>query len=396
MSVVWFDPTGTVQVEAGFGSGPLAALPTWTDITADVRLLQLRRGRSSVHSNFDAGTMTVVIGNDDGDYDSINTSSPHFDNMKLGTPLRFRVVHSATTYDIFYGHITRWLVSYQEAGIFSEVALEVTENGGLLRSTRLQDQTYSQEASDVRIANILDDANWAAGPRALDTGVADVAALTAHSGSAGDLIDATVEAEQGAFFIAGDGDATFKNRVAFSTAASQATFGPTAPDLEYREATREHDRDNLINIAEVTGSPGPAQTASDATSKTDHGERATESTNPSIVGPPGALNVAEWIVGRNKDVKVRITRLVVTPEADGAGLWPQVLGRELQDLIRVKLDPPGGGTDLDQIVAIESIAHNITPDHWVTTYECHPVSTFETTDYWVLGTSALDTTAILA
>ena len=103
------------------------------------------------------------------------------------------------------------------------------------------------------------------------------------------------------------------------------------------------------------------------------------------------------MVGVHKDVAVRVTGFVVLPEKDQANLYVEVLGRELLELVTVKYDPPGAGTTLNQIVAIQSVAHTIIPGSWVTTYTCFPLSTFETTDYWVLGTADdLDTNTILA
>ena len=158
-----------------------------------------------------------------------------------------------------------------------------------------------------------------------------------------------------------------------------------------------YDDDRLINKATITGLTGDPQMASDATSVTDHGPTAYESTNKSLIGEPDALNVAEWVVGANKDVEVRVTGFEVHPVADPANLWPEVLGRELLELVTVKVNPLGAGDTLTQIVAVESVSHSVTPDEWLVTYQCHPVSAFQTVDYWILDTdNDLDTDHILA
>jgi hypothetical protein len=392
--MVWSDDV-TLSVDIGFGSGPLATTPTWTDVTTYVRAMTINRGRGSVHQEFDAGSLSLTLDNTDGRFDPNNSSSPYDPNLKLGTPVRIQALHSVTTYDLFRGHVDVWPLTYPESGLDAIVHLDCIENLALVRSDELTAQAYSQETTDVRLGNMLDDVGWPAADRNLDTGILELAAVT-YSGSPAGLISELLEAEQGNLFIAGNGDITFKNRTAFSTATSQATYDP-GTNLDYMNVTLVYDDDTLYNKASITPLTGAAQTASDSTSITDHGPAAYEASNPSLIGVADALNVAEWVVGKNKDVKVRVTGFDVHPHSDPTNLWPEVLGRELLDLVTVKVNPPGAGDNLNQIVAVESVQQSVTPGAWVVTYTCQPLSTFETADYWILGTSNdLDTDTILA
>ena len=94
-------------------------------------------------------------------------------------------------------------------------------------------------------------------------------------------------------------------------------------------------------------------------------------------------------------MNVRVTGFTVKPLKDPTNLWPEVLDRELQDVVTVKYDDLVGDP-LDQSVAVENITHNITADNWIVTYRSQPLSTFETQDYWIIGTSELDTETRLA
>ncbi len=376
------------------GNGPLAATPVWTDVTSYVRSMNINRGRGSVHSEFDAGSLTLVLSNLDGRFDPNNSSSPYNPNLKLGIPVRIQAQYLTTTYDLFRGHVDVWPLDYPASGIDAIVTLECAENLALIRGDELTAQAYSKETTDTRLGNILDDVGWPAADRSLDVGVTEVTAQT-YTGSPSKLVSELVEAEQGNFYIAGDGDATFKNRVAQSSTTSQATYDP-GTNLGYTTVSLLYDDDTLINKVSVTGLAGAVQLASDPTSISDHGPARFASTNNSLIGEPDALNVAEWVVGRNKDVVVRVVGFDVHPHSDPTNLWPEVLGRELLELVTVKVNPPGAGDTLDQVVAIESVQHSVTPGTWVTTYTCLPLSAFETQDYWVLGTSLLNTTTVLA
>lgn len=391
----------TLKVRFGFGSGPLAASPSFTDLVPkdDVRDVTISRGRGSVHQTFDAGVAQIELNNRIGRYDPNNTGSTFDPNLKLGTPVSIQAVHSGTTFDLFYGAISRWGLEYPDVASDATAHIEVTENTAILRKTRIQASTFAEESSDTRMGNILDDANWPAGARSLEAGAADVAASSTNgfTGQAKKLIDDTVEAEQGQFFIAKNGDATLLNRTTFNGTTSQGTFGPTSTDFDYTEVAPLYDDDDLVNLAEITGSTGNAVTASDSTSITNHGEHSFQSSNPSILGETGALNVAENLVIRNRDVVTRVTKFTIEPQ-QSTGSWPEILDRELQDVITVKVDPPGTGTTLDQELAVEAIQHQIVGGHWRTTYGCHPLTTFEqSTNIWILGTSTdLGTDTILA
>ena len=108
------------------------------------------------------------------------------------------------------------------------------------------------------------------------------------------------------------------------------------------------------------------------------------------------MNVAEWVVINNRDVQSRVTGFTLEPQKS-TGWWPEIAGRELQDIVTVKVDPPGGGTTLDQEVAVEGIRHEIIGGHWRTTYSCTPLAAVQgSTGFWILGTSNLDTDTVLA
>lgn len=384
-----------LDFDISYGDGPLESSPTWTDITSAARSATIFRGRSAVSDIFTSGTVILDVDNADGEFDPGNTSASN--QITLGVPIRVQATYSMTTYDLFRGHVSRVPLNYPEGETGDAVAaIECLENTGKLRSTRLQGVSYSAESADTRVGNILDDAGWPAGDRDLDTAVVDVAAIT-YTGSAGDLIDDTAEAEQGQFFVAKDGDATFKKRTAFSSVSSAATFNPGS-SLGFSDSVQVvWDTDELVNMAEITGADDSAQTSSDSTSIAAHGEQSYESTNETIFNASYALNVADWIVGRHKDVTPRFPAgLRIFPQQDPSNLWPEVLGRELQDVITVVFSPPGGGDDINRLFAVEGIQHEIMAGLWVTTYSLHPLSTFETADYWILGSSDLDTETVLA
>ena len=135
--------------------------------------------------------------------------------------------------------------------------------------------------------------------------------------------------------------------------------------------------------------------AKDATSITTFGEYRLELA-ATFYNNPEARNVAEWHVLRLKDVKTRIRGLTIFPQFDEDNSYPQVLGRELRDAVVVKFQPPGGGDPVNQEVTVEAIRHDVTATTWVTNWELYPLAAVETNEFWILGTSELDTETRLA
>lgn len=381
--------------ELGFGSDALAAAPTWTDVSAFVKGFKISRGRSSLLSRFDAGVAVLTLENNDGRFDPNNTSSPYSPNVLIGVPVRITVTHNAVAYVLFRGMVEAWPLAYDDIAATSVVQLPCVELGKILAGRELAEVVFSQQKSDARVAAVLDQVGWPAGLRNLEAGVTEVAAAAAFTGKALDHITDVADAEAGTFFVARTGDATFLNRVTYAGGAvSAATFGPAASELAFEQIVLTYDDDELYDEAVVTRTGGTPQQADDG------GTVLATITRESDVflTDSHALNVAEWLVEKHKEQRVRVRSLTLKPQFDETNMWPQILGRDLADAVTVKFTPPGGATPLNQLAAIQAISHEVrsAAGEWVTRWTLAPLSTVETNDFWVLGTSRLDVDTRLA
>lgn len=386
----------TLTISFGFGSGPLAAAPSFTDVSAFSKGFSTSRGRSSVLDTFFAGTGTILLENMDGRFDPINTSSPYTPNLKIGTPVRIQVVHSAVTYTLFRGMVDAWPIEYSNSGQYSEVPVPITDLTPVLAGFNMVDTAYAEQGTGARITSILNTVGWPAGLRSIDTGQALVAGGVLAAMTAADHIKQVVDVEGGTFFVAADGTATFQDRVNSSGLASTATFGTGAGEIPFQTIARAYDRNLLYNKVHAVRPGGVSQSASDATSITDHGTITLSIAAP-FSDDNGALNIAEWQVGRLKDTVNRITELSFDPDESQALMWPVAAGTDLREGVTVKFSPPGGGTAINQLSSVEGVDHSVDDQEvWTTTLRVWPLSTFETQPYWIIGTSLLGIDARLA
>lgn len=387
-----YNSTVTVTIECGFGEDVFDTTITWTEITSVVREFNIQRGRSRVLDQMGAGTATLVVNNSTGNFNPWNTAGAYSPNVRVNTPIRIRATYNAVTYDLFRGFVQSWEVRAITGGFDPHVVIEAVDAFTILAMVE-EELTESAEASGTRIGNLLDTAGWPAAWRDIDTGNHNVQALTAEFDGVLNQINRAVLVEQGLFWIAADGDATFRdgNTRIQDKAASSGTFSDDGADNPYYDLKLAYDTTQLWNDASVTRVDGVAQTSTDATSVGDYGTRALHLSETLHVADGESLALADWLVMENKDVRVRATQLVLVPEHSPSTLWPHALGREFLDRVNIERTDITGD-DFDDDCHIEGVSHEVRMvggRSWTTTFQLSPKLPFS--DFWILGTSALGT-----
>jgi hypothetical protein len=337
------------------------------------------------------GTMTLELNNRDARFDPNNTGSPHSPNVRIFTPIRFRATENAITYDLFYGFASSWPQEYP--GMKNATVTVECVDGFQLMQMFEAELTESQEVSGTRIGNLLDTMSWPAGLRDIDTGGHNVAALVAEFDSVLGEIDRTALVESGWYWIAGDGDFTFRdgNTRIQDEASSNATYTDAAAGLQYTQPldlVPGGTDEQLWNKAVVTREGGTAQTVSDASSIGDFGERDLHLSETLHVSDGEARSLADQLIDEFKDPRASVPTLTFQPQSD-TNLWAQALGREL--LERVTVTKTGSGDTFSEDFHISGISHTVGlhPREWLAVFELVPV--LPHTDWWILGTAQLGT-----
>ena len=124
-------------VEVAFTDGPYVVSPTWTDVTAYVRGMDISRGIPDDWTLQADGSATVVLSNRDRRFDPFNTTGPYYGNLLPRRQIRIRATHGGTTYDVFRGFIAGWPPEWTDAGQDSTVTLQCFDALQLLGSSSL-------------------------------------------------------------------------------------------------------------------------------------------------------------------------------------------------------------------------------------------------------------------
>jgi len=278
-----------MSIEAAFGYAPYAT-PVWTDISKYMRSVTIKRGiAASAVPQPVAGRCTLTLQNSDGRFDPSNTSSPYSPDILITVPIRVRAIYNVVTYPLYYGFATAWTVSYPGKGAVSLTTVECSDALQLFNQQSLAGSMYELEATDTRIGNILDDAGWPAGWRALDSGLARTGVHADTGGSALQHLTDAASAEAGRIFVAADGDVTFHNRTHHSGGAtSEGTFG--ASDLAISDVVPQYDDRHLYNDVTVTRRPG-----ADVTLRIETVPRDESDGGGPVGGPTGNVTITNGV-----------------------------------------------------------------------------------------------------
>lgn len=262
-------------------------------------------------------------------------------------------------------------------GTLDEVAvypweLSVTEISAHAAQVRTP---WNGDTPGARLDRLLDYAGWSTGLRTLDAGTSVLQSAELDGALVLDQAQLAAGSDFGALFIAVDGKVRFIGRQALFQKTSQATFGDdpgTPAELGYRSMEPDYTDALIRNDVTVSRVEGVAQRVQDASSITDYLRHTFTLDGLAYNSDTLSRSAAEFLVAEYKDPRRRISSLEILPRGDPTDLFPQVLGRELTDVVTVVDRPAGGGAANTQVSTIEGITHRIGPLAWETEWRLTP------------------------
>jgi hypothetical protein len=321
----------------------------YDDITEDLVAFSTRRGRSNDQAQLMAGGLTFRLRDQSGKYNPANTSSTYYPNVVPFKVVRLQATYDGTTYTLFYGFITNIANNADPNN-----AITTFTCADLFAWLSLRKPTISATGSTntgAAIGKVLDEVDWPASLRALDTGDTIDDFSADGSSTCLSLIQKLLQAEMGQFYIAGDGKATFKNRNArYASLSSLATIDGASDTLMVFQSSNSVS--TIFNAATVTRDGGTAQTATNTDSINAYGRRDAPGITTSYVSTDTqALGRASLQVLRLKDPKTPAVAKLVSSSASSTDM----LARDFGD--RITVTEPFQNTSAKQYF-IESIAHS--------------------------------------
>lgn len=143
-------PYPVAIVEIAFDDGPYVVSPTWTDVTAYVRDMEISRGVNDDWTLVASGSANVTLSNRDRRFDPFNTSGPYYGKLLPRRQIRITAVADTFyTVDVFRGFVDGWPPTWTDAGYDSTVTLSCFDALDLLGSAPMPPVWASRYINDL-------------------------------------------------------------------------------------------------------------------------------------------------------------------------------------------------------------------------------------------------------
>lgn len=353
--------------------GQLAQTGTnYVDISPIIKEAHIRRGRSRLLAKFEAGTATVDIYDQNGDWNPNNPASPYYGSLIPLRKIQIFADYNGTRYYLFTGFITNYVTNFTlGTDEVSRVQLQCVDafrlfSGALVTSIP---GTPAGQLSGARVNAILDEVSYPSALRDIDTGDTTLQADPGTSRNALEALRTVEDSELGGFYIDAEGRATFvsRNAITASLGSINYNFADNGTGIAFQNASVNYDADILLNDVTVTRLGGTAQNAFNQSSIDTYFIHSGSRSDVLMQTDAVALSMAQMILSTRSDVELRIDSIQLNLE-DGSDTARCVAGLnvELLDAVRVTKVMPGNSL-AQQNLLVQGLSHDFTNRSIVTT-----------------------------
>jgi len=367
------------------------------DVSNKVDSIKTNRGRSANADNFQTGSMSLRIIDQNGDFNPMNPASPYYN---LLTPMRKVVIsasYGATTYPIFSGYITSYeTTTPRDVGEVVYTTIQAVD--GFRLASNAQISTVSSatagQTTGTRIGKILDQIGWPSQQRDIDVGLTTVQADPGNARTALAALQTIESTEYGALYMDALGNFTFQDRelTSSSVAGTPVVFNDDGTGISYNNALWRLDDTLVFNKATVSRVGGTPQVAFNQASIDKYFLHSYNEQNLMMETDAEALNNALAYVASRQETSIRCDAVTLDLYTDNydAGITA-ALDLDYFDPVTVTTTQPGSST-LTKTLQVFGISHDIRPSSWKTTLTTlEPIieSFILGTNYGILGTNTL-------
>lgn len=341
--------------------GPAAAQYTYTDITANVTGIDIRRGRSRTTDRMTAGTCSVTVYDPQRTLDPENTAGPNYGNLKPGRPLIVDIKPPSSAWITVYAGWTTGIGWQQIPNGYQVAQIDCADNLSTLALAALDtDLAVSAEYSGQRFTNVLSAVAYP-GTSTASTGSANVVAGTVAKGtSALDYLTSLAGYEWGHFFDSRAGVLTWRGRTDSLNPVATPMFTPDSTGTQYSSVNAVTGTE-VYNVVSVTDNAGAEQIVTDVASTVYYGMSALAITGGLQTASDSAVT-ATFILDQYKTPATNVREVVVDIDSTIQHTKQEAMfSLDLGDAVRVDRHfATGTPSTLTEYYAVEGIAHTIT------------------------------------
>lgn len=368
------------------------------DVSDVVDSIKTTRGRSANADNFQTGSMSLRIIDQNGYFNPLNPASPYY---SLLTPMRkvtITATYGTTTYPIFAGYITSFnTTTPKDVGDVVFTTIQAVDGFRLFQNAQISTVSGATagQTTGTRIGKILDSIGWPSSQRDIDAGQTTVQVDPGTNRTALAALQTIESTEYGAFYMDALGNAVFQDRqlTSSSVAGTPVVFNDNGSGISYINALWKLDDSLVFNKATVSMVGGTPQVATNQASIDKYFLHSYNEQNLMMQTDAEALNNALAYCASRAETSIRCDAVVLDLYTANynAGILA-ALGLDFFDPITVTTTQPGSSS-LSKTLQVFGVSHDIRPSAWKTTLTTlEPIIDsfiLDSTLYGVLGTSTL-------
>jgi len=389
-----------MQLDIGvLGTNVLAdSVAVIVDVSDRVNLVQTAVGRNALVDEFQTGTLTMRIVDQNGDFNPTNPLSPYYGLLTPMRKVQITANYSGTTYPLFSGFITSYLNTQPKDA--TEVAYTTIQAVDAMRlAYNAQISTVAGAAagdlSGTRINQILNQISWPASMREIDAGQTTLQADPGTARTSLGAMQTVANSEYGAIYVGFDGSFVYKDRntATKSIGGTPTVFADDGTGIPYANAVWKLDDTLIFNSAQITRSGGTTQSASNTASIDKYFIHSYNQQDLLMQTDAVALDYARAYVASRAETTIRCDAIeldLYSPDYNSGII--AALNLDFFDPITVITTQPGG-SQLEKTLQIFGVSNIITPNSFKVVFTTlEPVIDgfiIGNVDYGVLGQNVL-------
>ena len=374
------------------------AVAVIVDVSNQVNMVQTRRGRNALADEFQTGSLTLRIVDQNGDFNPTNPVSPYYQLLTPMKKVQITATYSGVTYPIFSGFITSYVNTQPkdatEVAYTTITAVDAQRLANLAQISTVTGATAG-DLSGTRVNQILDEIDWPNTMRDVDAGLTTLQNDPGTNRTSLQALQTVANSEYGAIYVDASGSFVFQDRTVTvsSIGGTPTVFNDDGTGIRYANAVWKLDDTLVFNKSTITRSGGTAQVATNQPSIDKYFLHSYFLDGLLMETDAVALDYARAYTASRAETTIRCdyVELDLYTANYNSGIIA-ALDLDFFDPITVITTQPGGST-LEKTLQIFGVGMNITPNSWKTTFTTlEPVLDgfiIGNIDYGVIGENVL-------
>ena len=339
------------------------------DVSNVINSITTQRGRNAQADQFQTGTLSLRIVDQNGDFNPQNPASPYYLLLSPMRKVQITATHLGITYPVFSGFITSYTTTTPlTANDVVYTTIEAVDAFRLAQNAQISTVTGSGvQLSGARINAILDQIGWPNSMRDVDAGLSTMQADPGTARTALAAMQNVELSEYGSIYVDASGSFVFQDRAltASSVAGTPTVFSDVpGAGIGYANAVWRLDDTLVYNRADITRSGGAVQTTSNTASIDKYFLHSYNQQNLLMQTDAEALQYGQAYIASRAETSIRCDAINLDLyTADYAAGIVAALSLDYFDPVTITTTQPGTST-LTKTLQVFGVGMNISPNSW--------------------------------